>query len=125
MPLPAELFGAWRLVSFEDRETEADEWADSLGPDPRGLMIVHPPALVSVQIQAEGPLYVGYFGTASVTDVRGDDGHLTGTLVLELEGGHPPEALGGDEPRPFSLAGDELVLGDQRTWRRRLARVAV
>jgi hypothetical protein len=127
--LPHELFGAWRLDAFEDRDSVDAPWTGSLGPDARGLLICHPPDLVSVHIEApsppgaEGPLYLGYFGRATAHDLGGRDGRVTGTLHLELDGGHPPEMVAANDPRPFEVLGDTLVLGDQRLWRRRLSRI--
>ena len=122
--LPEELYGAWRLVAYEDRDSESDPWSSPLGADGRGLLFVAAPSLVSVQLQG-GDTYVGYFGTASARDVvRVGGASLRGTLLLSVEGGYPPDALAADVPRPFELRGDELILGDQRTWRRRLVRAA-
>jgi hypothetical protein len=51
-----------------------------------------------------------------------DGASTRGEILLSLEGGHPAGALYADEPRPFEITGDMLVLGDQRTWRRTLQR---
>jgi hypothetical protein len=126
--IPTELFGAWRLVSYEDRESEGEAWDQPLGGGAHGLFLCHPPATVSVQIYApqppvaDGPLYVGYFGRAVARNLVRDGGSTRGELLLSLDGGHPAGALDADEPRPFEITGDTLILGDQRTWRRTLLR---
>jgi hypothetical protein len=126
--IPSELFGAWRLISYEDRETEDKAWDQPLGAEAQGLLLCHPPATVSVQIYApqppgvDGAFYVGYFGRAVTRNVVRDGPSTRGEILLSLDGGHPAGALYEDEPRPFEIAGDTLVLGDQRTWRRTLQR---
>jgi hypothetical protein len=127
--LPPQLFGAWRLEAFEDRGSVDEAWAPTLGPDAHGLLVCVAPDVIAVQIQApsapgvEGPLYVGYFGRATAHDLGGSGERVTGVLHLDLDGGHPPEALADAEPRPFEVLGNTLVLGDQRLWRRRLSRI--
>jgi hypothetical protein len=127
--LPPELFGAWRLEAFEDRQNERLPWTPTLGEGARGLLVCAAPDVISVQIQApeppgmDGPLYVGYFGRATAHDLGGSGGRVTGVLHLTLEGGVPPDALEDDEPRPFEVLGNSLMLGDQRLWRRRLSRI--
>jgi hypothetical protein len=126
--IPTDLFGAWRLISYEDRESEDLAWDQPLGAGAQGLLLCHPPATISVQIYApqppdvDGPLYVGYFGRAVPRNLVLDGASTRGELLLSLDGGHPAGALYADDPRPFEITGDTLVLGDQRTWRRALQR---
>jgi dihydroxyacetone kinase-like predicted kinase len=57
---PAELIGAWRLASFEDRESEQDEWQQPLGTDAAGVIICDSSGTVSVHIHAPHPLSDDY-----------------------------------------------------------------
>jgi hypothetical protein len=60
--------------------------------------------------------YIAYFGTYTVDW----SGH---TVVHRIEADINPSFTGSSDPRPFRLAGDSLILGDDRTWRRVFVRV--
>src|SRR6266480_2423274 len=60
--------------------------------------------------------YGEYFGTYSVD-------RLHGTFVTHVEGSLNPMYTNTDQPRPFVLKGDTLIIGDQKTWKRVLERV--
>jgi hypothetical protein len=108
---PTELIGAWRLASFEDRESELDEWQQPLGVGASGIIICDPSGTVSVHIHAPNaladdyPSYIGYFGTFSVHDVRRSGARITGTLELSLDGGHPSEVSTAMGPGHFRSTG--------------------
>jgi hypothetical protein len=48
---------------------------------------------------------------------------LHGTFVTHVEGSLNPMYTNTDQPRPFVLKGDTLIIGDQKTWKRVLERV--
>jgi Lipocalin-like domain len=60
--------------------------------------------------------YVAYFGTYTVDAAKN-------VVIHHVEGSLKPSFTGTDQPRPFILAGDHLVIGDGKTWRRVLERV--
>jgi hypothetical protein len=60
--------------------------------------------------------YVAYFGTYSVDAAKN-------MVVHHVEGSLAPSFNGTDQPRPFKLSGDRLLIGDEKTWRRILERV--
>ncbi len=123
-----ELLGAWRLVSYEDREDPDGEWNNPFGPNPKGLVIYHPSGVLAVQVMADdgppsGLAYVSYFGTFKIIEARDEAGVTAGVVEHHVEAGSMAELLEEDEERPFEVSGDRLVLGDGRTWRRVLRRI--
>lgn len=126
--LPVELLGAWRLVSYEDRDTEEDECEQQLPAGSEGVAICDRAGTWSVHVYAPPPadsddpdeeaLYLGDFGRCEVRDGVHEQDTVRGTLVVEMLGGHPVSVFGGNDPRPFEITGDTLVLGDQKPWRR-------
>ena len=60
--------------------------------------------------------YVAYFGTYTVDAAKN-------VVIHHVEGSLKPSFIGTDQPRPFILAGDHLIIGDDKTWRRVLERV--
>ena len=123
----ASITGAWRLVSFEDREDEASGWV-SYGPDPRGVIIYVGTGVISVHLVAEGPPpsavgYVGYWASYEVVDARREADGFVGTLEHHMEGASMTELLEESPERSFVLSGDCLMLGDGRTARRVLERI--
>ena len=49
-PAQEALVGVWRLVTYEDRESEADPWAHTFGKEPIGLAMYHPTGLLAIQV---------------------------------------------------------------------------
>jgi hypothetical protein len=127
--MPLELVGAWRLVSYEDRDSEADEWEQPLGDGAQGMILCAESGAVSFQLYAPNrvspdfPPYFGYFGTCTIPELAREDERLRGVMTLALSGGHRDTVLEDNPPRPFELSGDTLRVGDGRTWRRTLRRV--
>jgi hypothetical protein len=130
------LVGTWRLISFEN--FRSGKWEAPYGENPRGYFVYDPTGRVSIHIMkmprlaADGfgrgatpsveqkaaayDAYVGYFGTYTVDAARG-------IVVHHVEGSLDPSYTDTDQPRPFVLAGDTLIIGDQTTWKRTLRRV--
>ena len=147
-PLPAspsdavqkQLIGTWKLVAFEDRKDKHDpnsEWTYPYGKNPRGYLVYDDTGHVMIQMMKIPPPrpfasgedkptpeeakaaiigYVAYFGTYTVDAVKN-------IVVHHVEGSLDPSYIGKDQPRPFKLSGDRLLIGDDRTWRRILERV--
>jgi hypothetical protein len=135
------LVGTWRLVSFED--VENGKTVHRYGEKPLGLFIYTPDGHVAIQIanpdkpacaipaprdvtklpyctpeQARALLeaYVAYWGTYTVDA-------SAGMVVHHVQSDARNTYIGTDQPRPFTLKGDRLVIGDGKTWTRVLERV--
>jgi hypothetical protein len=135
------LIGTWRLVAFEDVET--GKKVHPYGEKPLGLFVYTADGHVAIQIanpdrpacaipgsrdttkipyctpqQALKLLEssVAYWGTYTV-DTN------AGVVVHRVRSDARNTYTGTDQPRPFKLEGDRLVIGDGRTWTRVLERV--
>lgn len=63
--------------------------------------------------EAHEPLqsYYGAFGTYDVDTAQA-------MIVFPVEGATRPDFIGTDVRFPYRLAGDSLIIGDEKTWRR-------
>ena len=140
-PVRDALVGTWRLVSFED--VENGKTIHRYGEKPLGLFIYTRDGHVAIQIanpdkpacaipipgdkttlpsctpeQARALLegYVAYWGTYTVDA-------SAGVVVHHVQSDARNTYTGTDQPRPFKLEGDRLVIGDGKTWTRVLERV--
>ena len=68
------------------------------------------------QSGTSNPWYVGYFGRYTL-DLE------ESTVIHHVEGGTILHFLDTDQRRPFSLAGDRLLIGKPGSWERELVRV--
>ena len=139
--VPKHLIGTWKLVAFEDRKDEHNpnsEWIYPYGKNPMGYFVYDNTGHVMIQIMKTPPParfasgddekptaeevkaaftgYVAYFGTYTVDAAKN-------VVIHHVEGSLKPSYIGTDQPRPFILAGDHLIIGDDKTWRRVLERV--
>jgi hypothetical protein len=121
------LAGVWELVAMEDRESEDEPWTQTFGEDPRGVVVYHPTGFLSVQVFAgsEAPWvpYLGYIGYWVLREVTEADGRMEGVVEHRIAASSLAEVLEEDPARPFVLVGDELHLGDDRTYRRTFRRL--
>lgn len=122
------IVGLWKLLAYEDRESEAHPWILTFGQSPRGIILYHSTGLLTVQVFADEdspstPTYVGYLGHYEIREARREAGVISGIVEHKMEAASSPELLGEDFARPFTIAGNRLTLGDGRTWRRLLGRV--
>jgi len=74
------------------------------------------PSCTPDQARALLEAYVAYRGTYTV-DAR------AGVVVHHVQSDARNTYIGTDQPRPFTLKGDRLVIGDGKTWTRVLERV--
>ena len=114
------LVGTWRLVSFEDVENgkNVHRYGES-HPDCQsreaGLAIPAPRDTTKLSYctpeQALKLLesYAAYWGTYTV-DAN------AGVVVHHVQSDARNTYIGTDQPRPFKLEGDRLVIGDGKTW---------
>jgi hypothetical protein len=119
-----EFFGAWRLVSFEERQPDG-RVIHPYGRDPVGLLIYEASGRVSVQIMkkdralssiesaVEG--FTSFFGAFEVDRAQG-------VVIHHVEGHLLPQSVGKALRREFEFAGDRLILkpAENRrvTWER-------
>lgn len=144
---PKDLVGTWRLVSFED--VEDGKVIRPFGEKPVGLFVYTDDGHIIIQIAnpANPACYapgktsgrgkmddralsacspeqmqelldnsVAYWGSYSVDMAAGI---VTHKVHSDLSNGY----AGTDQPRPFKLSGNRLVIGDGKTWTRVLERV--
>jgi len=130
------LVGYWALASFEDWDSAGNR-STPFGEHPRGYVQYTPSGRMTLQVaRAPGPrpfakgaeqgtarekanafdAYIAYFGTYTVDSTR----H---TVIHRVEADINPSFTGSRDPRPYRIAGDSLILGDGRTWRRVFLRV--
>lgn len=118
------LVGTWRMEEIRDTDA-AGKVTYPYGEHPLGYIVYDPTGHVHVQVMhtpATPPFasgddakgtdaevraaylgYAAYFGTYRV-DAR------AGTVVHRVEGSLMPGYTGTDQPRPFTVRGDELVI---------------
>ena len=122
--LAEKLVGTWRIVRFIDTDARG-KVTYLFGENPRGYIVYDPTGHLSVQIMrmpARPPFaagdddkgtdaevraaydgYVAYFGTYRVDEANSVVTHV-------VEGSLKPSYTGTDQPRPFKLDGDVLVI---------------
>jgi len=122
------IVGAWRLVTYEDREDAAAPWTAPFGRRPRGLAVYEPGGDLTVQVfgdpsSAADVGVLAYTGSFSVREARRDGDAFVGVVDHRLTAASDPAFLEEDSARPFRVSGSSLVLGDEVTWRRSFARM--
>jgi hypothetical protein len=122
--LAARLVGTWRVVSYVDTDP-GGKVTYPYGEHPAGYFIYDPTGHLSIQIMRTPPTpafssgdddkgtaaevraaydgYVAYFGTYRVDEKRSVVTHV-------VEGSLKPGYTGTEQPRPFTLNGDKLVI---------------
>ena len=130
----AKIVGTWRLISAEDFDSQTGEWIPyTFGNPPCGYFFYDATGYVSVQIMTTPPQqiatpdsptpdealaifnnYIAYFGTYTVDAAN---------IYQQVEGALDPSQVGTVQTRPYELSGDQLIIGDQVTYKRVLERV--
>jgi len=122
--LAQKLVGTWRVVRFIDTDPKG-KVTYPFGEEPRGYIAYDATGHLSVQIMrmpAQSPFaagdddkgtdaevraaydgYAAYFGTYRVDEVNSIVTHV-------VEGSLKPSYIGTDQPRPFKLDGDVLII---------------
>ena len=135
------LTGTWEVLRYENKKPDGSV-DRPYGPHPKGYFIYDPTGHLSIQFmrtpatprfaagddkgtdaEVRGAFdgYIGYFGTWRIND--------DATAVIHVvEGSLKPSYTGTDQPRPFTLAGDTLIVrpppaADGTTYFRELRRV--
>lgn len=130
------LVGTWRLIEFTDLDSLTGKWEHRYGKHPKGYFTYTKNNIVNLNISCETPLIIsedsaknysinyyklinnyslGYFGTYSVDFKKSVVTHY-------VKGGSLPWYIDTEQPRPFILKGDTLIIGDNIKWRRTLVR---
>ena len=131
------LAGTWRLVEFADLDTLTGKWINRYGKTPRGYFTYTKTNILNLNISTDTPLKIsedsakklnvnlfdnieyvsfGYFGTYSLDLERS-------IVTHHVKGGGIPWYIDTDQPRPFILKGDTLMITNHKTTRRVLVRV--
>lgn len=147
------IVGTWRLTAFEDTEDGQTVYRFGKKPyglfvytadghvvihiaDPANPACLAPakkygpgkiddtptPACTPAQMQTLLERTVAYSGTYSVAMDKDDPGKgvVTHHVISDLSNGY----AGTDQPRPFRIKANRIEIGDGKTWRRVLERVA-
>lgn len=132
--LQANLVGTWRLISAEDFDSQTGQWVPyTFGNPPCGYFFYDATGHASIQIMTTPPQqiatpdsptpdealaifngYIAYFGTYTVDEAN---------IYHQVEGAWDPSQVGTVQTRPYELSGDQLIIGDQVTYKRVLERV--
>ena len=127
------VIGTWNLISAEDKDPTTGKWKKyTFGNPPSGYFIYDATGHASIQIMTTPPVklatpdsptpdealeifnnYIAYYGTYTV-----DESNIT----VQVAGAWDPSQVGTAQVRPYELRGDELIIGDQVTYKRVLKR---
>ena len=131
-----KLVGTWRLVEYSDLDTLTGVWKYKYGQNPKGYFTYTKTFIVNLNITTETPYKfsadsakhlvmnyydmtqknsLGYFGTYSVDWEKS-------VVTHHVNGGSLPWYIDTDQPRPFTIKGDTVIIGNNKTWRRVLVR---
>jgi hypothetical protein len=130
----AQLVGTWRLISAEDFDSQTGKWVPyTFGNPPSGYFFYDATGHASIQIMTTPPQqittpdsptpdealaifnnYIAYYGTYTVDAAN---------IYHQVEGAWDPSQVGTVQTRPYELSGDQLIIGDQVTYKRVLGRV--
>ncbi len=125
------LVGTWQLIDFANSDSLGN-WIYPFGKHPRGFVTYTKSKIFNINMSSETPMVIteeesktraitldeflwtysfGYFGTYTVDFKKS-------VVTHEVKGGTMPWFVGTDQPRPFILKGDTLIIGDNKTWKR-------
>jgi hypothetical protein len=132
--LQKQIVGTWKLMSAEDKDPNTGKWVPyTFGNPPSGYFIYDATGHASIQIMTTPPVqlaspdsptpaealeifngYIAYYGTYTIDAAN---------ITVQVEGAWDPSQVGTAQARPYQLAGDTLIIGDQITYIRTLKRV--
>jgi len=131
-----KLVGTWRLIEYADLDTLTGKWTYPYGKNPRGYFTYTSTNIVNLNISQENQLKLtedsaktfpvsyynwtenysfGYFGTYSVDWQKS-------IVTHHVKGGSVLWYTDTDQPRPFLLKGDTLIIGNNKLKKRVLVR---
>ncbi|MBN8576847.1 MAG: lipocalin-like domain-containing protein [Cytophagales bacterium] len=130
------LAGTWKLIEFADLDSLTGNWIYRYGKNPKGYFTYTKTKIVNLNISSAEPLKIsedstkkyfpnlyeyidktalGYFGFYTVNWEKS-------IITHHVKGGTIPNYIDTEQPRPFILKGDTLIIGDNKTWKRVLVR---
>ena len=131
-----KLVGTWRLIEYTDLDTLTHKWTYPYGKNPRGYFTYTSTNIVNLKISTDKPLLLtedslkkssiscynfienysfGYFGTYSIDWKKS-------IVTHHVKGGSVPWYIDTEQPRPFILKGDTLIIGDNKKKKRVLVK---
>ena len=131
------IVATWKLIEITDLDTLSDKWIYRYGKEPKGYFTYTKSGVVNINISSDSPLILseeaskkysinlydyirtnsfGYFGTYTVDLAKS-------TVTHHVKGGTIPWYTDTDQPRPFFLKNDTLIISDNKTFKRVLVRV--
>jgi hypothetical protein len=131
-----KLVGTWRLIEYKDLDTLTGKWNYPYGKNPGGYFTYTSTNIVNLNISKENQLKLaedsaktfpvsyynltenysfGYFGTYSVDWQKS-------IVTHHVKGGTVLWYIDTDQPRPFILKGDTLIIGNSKLKKRVLVR---
>ena len=131
------IVGTWKLIEFSNLDSLTNLWDHPFGKNPKGYFTYTSNNIVHLNISHEVPLVLPEDSLTTTPfvdrDFMNNSGGYFGTYALSMEesivthkveGGSTPSYIGTDQPRPFIMKNDTLIIGDNETWRRVLVKVA-
>ncbi len=133
---PKGLVGTWRLIEYKDLNTLTGKWTYPYGKNPSGYFTYTSTNIVNLNISADNPLKLtedsaktfpisyynfiknysfGYFGIYSINWEKS-------IVTHHVKGGSVIWYTDTDQPRPFIIKGDTLIIGDIKKKQRVLVR---
>lgn len=133
---PNGLVGTWRLIEYRDLDTLTGKWTYPYGKKPSGYFTYTSTNIVNLNISAHNSLKLtedsaktfpisyynfienysfGYFGTYSINWEKY-------IVTHHVKGGSVIWYTDTDQPRPFVLKGDTLIIGNVKKKQRVLVR---
>lgn len=130
------LIGTWKLLEYADVDPATGNWTYAYSKHPKGFFTYTKTGIVNLNISIDTALHIsedsaknyninlltwvhnyscGYFGTYTVDFAKS-------IVTHHVTGGSLPWYVDTDQPRPFMLKGDTLVIGDNKTWKRILVK---
>ena len=134
--LPNPLVGTWRLIEYANLDSATGKWEEPYGKNPKGYFTYTKTGIVNLNISTETPLKIsedsaknlsinyltlvdnysfGYFGTYTVDWEKS-------IVTHHVKGGSVSWYIDTDQPRPFTLKGDTLIIGNNKPRKRVLVR---
>ena len=131
-----KLVGTWKLIKYTDLDTLTGKWTYPYGKSPKGYFTYTSTNIVNLNISSDNPLKLtedsaktfpinyynlienysfGYFGTYSIDWQKS-------IITHHVKGGSVIWYTDTDQPRPFILKGDTLIIGDIKKKKRILVR---
>ena len=131
-----KIVGTWRLIEYADLDTLTGKWTYPYGKNPTGYFTYTSTNIINLNISKENQIKLtedsakkfpvsyynltenysfGYFGTYSVDWQKS-------IVTHHVKGGSVFWYTDTDQPRPFMLKGDTLIIGNNKIKKRVLVR---